>query len=79
MLKLEKFVSIPIPNLDRDINNALTKINFVERKINDSLKNEITRIDVIESDIKLMKNLIELLKTAKEMINIMSICKEISY
>ena len=66
LLQLEKFVSIPLPNRDRDINNAITKINFIEKKLNDNIKNVNSRLDTIENEIKNIKTSIELFKASKE-------------
>lgn len=63
--KLEKIVSIPTPNRDIEINTGLAKITFLEKKLNEQIKQMNDKMIQFSKDINIIKKDIEIIKKTK--------------
>ena len=63
--KLEKSLSIPAPNRDIEINTGLAKITFLEKKLNEEIKQMNDKMIQFSKDINSIKKDIEIIKKTK--------------
>lgn len=63
--KLEKNLSISIPNKDIEINTGLAKISFLEKKLNENIEQMNAKVNDLSKDITLLKKEIEIIKKTR--------------